>query len=225
MPGDFEKAMRHFASFVPDKSPESMLSQAFSTPALGYTREWQQEVQHLGQLWLSHFEALREYGMLLAQCTQCAAERLQEKLTTLTEAGKVPDTLRGFYDLWVDAGEETYAELANGPDYGKAQARLTNSLMAVKRQEQKMVDEVLSALNMPPRRELDTSHRRTHQLQREVWRLQEAFEDAGIQALRDEVAALRRELEGLREVAKAEQSPKPNSAAKSPRTPSRKAGA
>ncbi len=84
------------------------------------------------------------------------------------------------------------------PEFAKVQARLTNTLMAVKRQEQKMVDELLSAFNMPTRRELDASHRRVHQLQRQLWQLQETLDEAGILELRQEVAALRREVETLR---------------------------
>jgi polyhydroxyalkanoate synthesis regulator phasin len=71
---------------------------------------------------------------------------------------------------------------------------MTNAMMAVKRQEQKIVDEMLGALNMPTRRELDTSHRRLHQLHRQVWQLQKTLEDAGTMELREEVAALQRQV-------------------------------
>jgi class III poly(R)-hydroxyalkanoic acid synthase PhaE subunit len=174
------------------------MGQFMSTPTLGYTREWQGDAQRWGQLWLEHLEALREYSALLSGTNLKAAERLQAKLGKLAQEGKTPDSLRAFYDLWVDAGEEAYGEIAMTQGFTKAQANLSNTLMAVKRQEQKMVDEVLSALNMPTRRELDTSHRRVHQLRRQVWRLQESLEEAGILELRQEVAALRREVEALR---------------------------
>jgi class III poly(R)-hydroxyalkanoic acid synthase PhaE subunit len=197
-PGDFEKALRGFGSLAGGESPENLMGRLFSTPTLGYTREWQEEVQTWGQLWLEHVEALREYGLLLANSNMKAAESLGAKLRKLGEEGKTPDSFRAFYDLWVDAGEDAYAEIAISQPFAKAQARLTNTLMAVKRQEQQMVDEVLSALNMPTRRELDTSHRRLHELQRQVWRLQEALDDAGILELREEVMSLRRELQALR---------------------------
>jgi class III poly(R)-hydroxyalkanoic acid synthase PhaE subunit len=196
LPGDMEKALRQFS--VPGESPETALQRLFSTPTLGYTREWQEEVQQWQQLWLEHGEAARDYGRVLAGITADATERLGKKLYELASQGKAPDTLRAFYDLWVDSGEEAYAEAAMRPEFTQAQTRLVNTLMAMKRQEQKMVDEVLSSLNMPTRRELDTSHRRLHQLQRQVWRLQETLDDAGIRELREEVAALQREVAALR---------------------------
>lgn len=197
VPGDIEKTLRGFGAWA-GESPENLMGRMFSTPPLGYTREWQGEMQRWGQLWLEHVEALREYGTLLTRSNMKAAELLGAKLRELADAGRSPESFRAFYDLWVDAGEEAYAEVALSQAFAQAQARLTNTLMAVKRQEQQMVDEVLSALNMPTRRELDTSHRRLHELQRQVWRLQEALDDAGILELREEVMRLRRELQSLR---------------------------
>jgi class III poly(R)-hydroxyalkanoic acid synthase PhaE subunit len=196
MPGDMEKALRNFS--VPGESPETALQRLFAMPTVGYTREWQAEVQRWQQLWLDHNEAVRDYGRVLAGIASAAAERLRKKLHDLASENKTPDTLRAFYDLWVDAGEEAYADAAMKPEFTGAQARLVNTLMAVKRQEQKMVDEVLGSLNMPTRRELDTSHRRVHQLQRQIWRLEEALDESGIAALREELAALRGEVARLR---------------------------
>ncbi len=214
MPGDFEKALRGFAQPGVQVTPESLISRLLSSPTLGYTREWQEEMQKWGQLSLEHAEVLREYGSLLAGANTKASELMGGKLKKMAEEAKLPESLRAFYDLWVDCGEEAYAEVAMSPEFAKVQARLTNTLMAVKRQEQKMVDEVLSALNMPTRRELDTSHRRVHQLQRQVWRLQDEFNEAGILELRQEVMALRREVESLRG--------KEPAASAEPRRPARK---
>lgn len=191
MPGDMEKALRSFGPAAGTTTPENLLSRLFAMPTFGYTREWQAETQRWGQMWLEHGEAVRDYGDVLTRVTTRAGELLGGKL----QEGSLPETLRAFYNLWVDCGEQAYAEVANSPEFTKAQARLVNTLMAVKRQEQKMVDELLSGLNMPTRRELDTSHRRMHRLQRQVWQLQEALNDAGVRELREEVAALRRELE------------------------------
>ncbi len=196
MPGDMEKALRGFAEVG---SPESALDRWFSLPTLGYNREGQEEMQRLGQLWIEHSQALREYATdVLSKVTAKATELLTAKLQELASQGKTPDTLRDFYNLWVDCGEEAYATEAYTPEFTRAQARLVNTLLAAKRQEQKMVDEFLGSLNMPTRRELDTSHKRIHQLQRQVWKLREELDESGVSALRDEVATLRREMEALR---------------------------
>lgn len=197
MPGDMEKVLRGLGAV--HEGPESLLSRMLSMPTLGYTREWQEEVQRWGQLWLEYGTATRDYANnVLAKITARAGELLGSRLADLNREGNTPATLKAFYDLWVDCGELAYAEMATTPEFTSAQARLLNTLMAVKRQEQKMVDETLSALNMPTRRELDTSHQRLHQLRRQVWRLQDTVDESGIRELREEVAALRREVEALR---------------------------
>ncbi|MGZ8217420.1 class III poly(R)-hydroxyalkanoic acid synthase subunit PhaE [Methylomagnum sp.] len=196
MPGDMEKVFRSFSQ--PGEPPEAALSRLFAIPNLGYTREWQDEVKEWQRLWLEHGQAARDYGQVLAGIASKASEILGKKLYDLSAEAKTPETLRDFYNLWVDCGEEAYADAATTAEFTRGQAHLVNTLMAVKRQEQKMIDEVLGGLNMPTRRELDTSHRRLHQLQRQVWRLQEALDDSGIRALREEVATLQREMEALR---------------------------
>ncbi len=196
MPGDMEKAFRDIGG-LQGTGYQPLSGDWLSTPTLGYTRETQAEAQRLGQLWLEHAQAAQAYAEVLSQVVTRAAELLREKLLAQGGESAMPDTLRACYDLWVDCGEEAYAEVSLSEAFTHAQAKLTNSLMAVKRQEQKMVDETLGALNMPTRRELDTSHRRLHQLQRQVWQLQQTLDDTGVRELREEVAALQRQVSEL----------------------------
>jgi class III poly(R)-hydroxyalkanoic acid synthase PhaE subunit len=190
-----EKALRGLGR----DGAEGPWSGLLSMPSLGYTREWQEELQQLQQKWLDHGKAMRTYNLVLEEITSKATEILGKKLFGPDgQAAKPPASLREFYNLWVDCGEEAYAEIAAKPEFTEAQAQLVNTLMAVKRHEQKMVDEVLAGLNMPTRRELDTAHRRIHQLQRQLWELKESQADSGVRELREEVAALQRTIESLR---------------------------
>lgn len=196
LPGDVEKAFRDI-SHLEGAGLGSLVGGWLSTPTLGYTREAQEEGQRLAQLWLAHGQALQNYAGALSRIVGRAGELLREKTAERAGAGESFESLRACYDLWVDCGEEAYAEIASSPDFSRMQAELTNSLMAVKRQEQKMVDEALGALNMPTRRELDTSHRRLHELQRQVWRMQQSLNEAGVRELREEVATLEARLQKL----------------------------
>jgi class III poly(R)-hydroxyalkanoic acid synthase PhaE subunit len=179
------------------------LSGWLSTPTLGYTRESQEEVQRLGQCLLDYQKAMQGYAGVLSQVVARAAELLRDKATERAGKGDGFESVRECYNLWVDCGEEAYAEICASDAFTDAQAAMTNALMALKRQEQSMIDEALSALNMPTRRELDTSHRRVHQLQRRVWKLEEALHSSGIAELRAEMDALRTELAAVRAAAPA----------------------
>jgi class III poly(R)-hydroxyalkanoic acid synthase PhaE subunit len=198
LPGDMEKAARGFGSpYGPETLHETMVG-FLSMPTLGYTREWQEEFQRWAAVWLEYGQALQGYGAILSQVTVRAMDLFGKKLHDQAARGEVLAGLRGFYNLWIDCAEDAYAEISVSPEFIEAQTRLTNSVFAVKRQEQKMVEEWLAAFNMPTRRELDTSHKRVHQLQRRVWQVEQNLAEAGTAELREQVDALQRELAALR---------------------------
>jgi class III poly(R)-hydroxyalkanoic acid synthase PhaE subunit len=167
-------------------------------PAMGYTREWQEELQQWALLSADYAKAAQEYAALLHSTNGKAVDLLGRRLVELGQKGETPDTLRGMYDLWVDCGEEAYAELAVNDAYLQAQGNLTNSMMRLKQHERVMLEGLLAALGVPGRRELDTALRRLQETRRELRDLQDLFEDADAAGLRAELAQLRAELRALK---------------------------
>jgi class III poly(R)-hydroxyalkanoic acid synthase PhaE subunit len=214
MPGDMEKAARGFGSpYGPETLHQGMIG-LLSMPTIGYTREWQEELQRWGLLWLDHYQALQEYVLSLSGITAKTIDLFANALQERGKKGEPLESLRAFYNLWIDCAEQAYTDISTSDEFTQAQSQLTNSVFAVKRQEQKMIEELLSALNMPTRRELDTSHRRVHQLQRRVWQLEQTLEESGVMELRAEVSALQRELESLRGRLRGEKIETPSAARK-----------
>lgn len=148
-------------------------------PALGYTREWQGQVQHNARLALEYQKALQDYSNMLGKVGTQTLDRLYQRLVGMAEQGEQVDTLRGLYDLWVDCSEEAYAEVVSTPDYAQLNAKLINALMAWKHHNQLLMEEVASGANLPSKRDLDTAHQRIQALRREVNSLRE-----GLAALR-----------------------------------------
>lgn len=213
MPGDMEKAVRGFGSpYGPETLHQGMIG-LLSMPTIGYTREWQEELQRWGLLWLDHFQALQAYVLALSGTTAKAIDLFADGVYEKAKKGETFESLRALYNLWIDCSEQAYNDLSTSDEFTQAQSRLTNSVFAVKRQEQKMVEELLSAFNMPTRRELDTSHRRVHQLQRRVWQLEQTLDESAIMELKAEVSVLQRELEALRGQAPAQKT-EPSGAAR-----------
>ena len=56
---------------------------------------------------------------------------------------------------------------------------MVNALMRMKRHEQRMMEEVMTVLNVPTRREMDTAHKRVYELQRQLSGLQDAMAESG----------------------------------------------
>jgi hypothetical protein len=84
----------------------------------------------------------------------------------------------------VDVCEEVYARFAMSEDYTRLYGEVVNALMAFKKQANLIVDDTVEAFNLPTRKEVDSLHKRMHDLRREnnhlrkaVWDLMDRDED------------------------------------------------
>ena len=181
-PGEMEKALR--SERMPEPGEMTLAFRNYlSLPPVGYTREWQEQLQVWSELSMEYSRALQSFSALLGKVVQRALELFGNRMTEKLKAGESFDGLRAIYDLWIDCGEEAYAEQVATTEYPHLQAELVNALMRMKRHEQLMVEEAMTAMNMPTRREMDTTHKRVYELQRQLRELQDALEDtAGTEA-------------------------------------------
>ncbi|MDQ3731071.1 MAG: class III poly(R)-hydroxyalkanoic acid synthase subunit PhaE, partial [Pseudomonadota bacterium] len=105
--------------------------------------------------------------------------------------GNPIESLREVHNLWIDSCEQAYANYVVTDKYVGVYGRLVNSVMALKRHGTMMVDQVLSAMNMPTRSEVDTLHRRLQETRRES-KVLRAELDSLRKMLRSEMQSLRR---------------------------------
>ncbi|MGY0798402.1 class III poly(R)-hydroxyalkanoic acid synthase subunit PhaE [Lysobacter sp. A286] len=143
------------------------------TPAVGFTREHQQRWQQLAQAQQDHQQQGRAYQALMAQALQDAFKRFEEKLTECSEPGKKLESARALFDLWIDAAEETYSEIALSPRFREAYGAMVNSQMRLRTAVQREIEQVGEAMGVPTRSEVDTVHRKIVQLERELRRLRD----------------------------------------------------
>ncbi|MCB1877888.1 MAG: class III poly(R)-hydroxyalkanoic acid synthase subunit PhaE [Chromatiales bacterium] len=180
VPGDLWQNMPKMEFDDVSKRLHEGVSRALSAPGLGYTRESQEQYQHLAMRWMDYQRAMQDYNGIFAKIGKDAIDRFRDKLLALGEAEKKLSSTRDLYNLWVDASEEVYGEYVNTEDYAEIHGRLVNSLMLYKCQMGALMDEMLGAMNMPTRREIDTLQCRQGSARREL------------KALRREVAALKK---------------------------------
>jgi hypothetical protein len=141
------------------------------TPAFGHTREQQAEQQALVRALLDHQQASARYQELLARAQAQGAERLQRKLA---EPGFQVDSLKAMYDLWVDAVEEAYAEIALSDEFREAYAAQGNTQMRVRQLQQQQVEQWCRQVGLPTRSEVATLGQRLQELRRELRRMNAA---------------------------------------------------
>jgi class III poly(R)-hydroxyalkanoic acid synthase PhaE subunit len=208
-PGEMERALRGERAMEPSDVTRAVRNY-LSLPPVGYTREWQEQAQEWTQLSLEYTQALQDFAQLLGKVMQRAIELFREKMTAVMKDKESFDGLRAIYDLWIDCGEEAYAEAVATPEFPRLQAELVNALMRIKRHEQLMVEEVMTALNVPTRGEMDTTHARVYEIQRQLRRLRDTLEDGGA------LAELRDELDDVQEKLEAGTAAPPRKAARAP---------
>lgn len=138
---------------------------ALQTPAFGYTREQQQEQQALLLAMLDHQQASQRYQALLLRAQQQGAERLQRKLA---EPGRQVESLKALYDLWVDAAEEAYAEIALSDEFREVYGAQVNTQMRVRQLQQRQIERACREFGLPTRSDIDSLGRRLQELRREL---------------------------------------------------------
>jgi class III poly(R)-hydroxyalkanoic acid synthase PhaE subunit len=134
-------------------------------PGLGYTREKQEQLNALYKCWIEYRQKSRAYEAGMATVGMEAIKKFQE---TLSNPAQEPITsLKGVYTKWIDCCEEVYARYAMSEEYTKLYGEAVNALMAFRKQQNEMTDDLMGELNLPTRREIDSLHERMHTLRRD----------------------------------------------------------
>lgn len=171
-------------------------------PAFGLAREHQERWQALGTALISYQEQTNRYNTLILKASQQGFERFQSKLAEREEPGRQLDSVRAVYDLWIDAAEEAYGDIALSEEFRKAYGAMVNAQMQVRSLIQTEVEQQTRQLGMPTRTELKGVQKSVQELRRNVKNSQESSTAdlaADIAALRAEVAALRQQLKAATE--------------------------
>lgn len=163
-----------------------------SLPAFGLAREHQEHHQKASVAWVEYQEQTARYGALMLKAAQRGFELFEGKLTEREQPGRQIETFRALYDLWVDAAEEGYAEIALSTEFREAYGAMVNAQMRLRSLIQQDVERLSGQLGMPTRSEVDSIGERLQALRRE---LRASGSDG---ALAREVAKLRAEVAALK---------------------------
>ena len=145
----------------------------FSLPALGYARESQERAQALVLAVANYQEQNNRYNALMLKASRLGLDRFESKLAERSEPGREIGSLRALYDVYIDAAEEGYAEVALSDEFREVYGAMVNAQMRVRQLVQADVERQAAAFGMPGRSELDTVHQRLHELRRRVAALEE----------------------------------------------------
>ena len=173
MPGDFTQAYHPEGA----GAMRDQVNRFLSIPAVGYTRESQEQFQILAQRQMDYATATQAYQMAFGKLGAEAARKFQESLQGRANGGKPVSSLRELYDQWVEMSEAAYTEFVMTEEYQKLYGNLVNSLLALKQQMARMADQGLEAMHMPTHAEISTLQCRQHELRRENQRLRKEIKE------------------------------------------------
>lgn len=145
-------------------------------PTFGFAREHQARWQQLALAQIDHQDTSRAFAELMNEAAQQAFVVFERKLGERTAPGRQVQSTRALFDLWVDAAEEAYAEIALSPRFRETYGALVDAQMRLRAAVQREVEVMGEMVGMPTRTEVDAAHRKTVQLEREVRRLRDAVE-------------------------------------------------
>ncbi|MHB1273842.1 MAG: poly(R)-hydroxyalkanoic acid synthase subunit PhaE [Rhodanobacter sp.] len=165
-----------------------------ATPAFGLNREQQMQQQTMAAAVLESLQASARYQSLIQRANAQGMERLQDKLALHAEPGRQIDSLKALYDLWVDAAEEAYAEIALSDEFREVYGEMVNSQMRVRHLQQQQTEQICQQLGVPTRAEVSSLGERLQSLRREF----RAGHAPSPQDLAGEIATLRQELAELK---------------------------
>lgn len=160
-------------------------------PTFGLSREQQMQQQTMAAAMMEAMQASARYQALIQRANAQGVEKLQDKLAQHAEPGRQIDSLKALYDLWVDASEESYAEIALTDEFRDAYGEMVNTQMRVRKLQQEQTEQMCQQLGVPTRAEVSSLGERLQALRRE-FRATTAAQ--GNDSYTDEVAELRRQL-------------------------------
>lgn len=147
-------------------------------PAFGLGRERQERLQALIQAQLDYQQRESDYNALMMKALQRAYDVFQRKLTEREEPGRQLTSVRALFELWIDAAEEAYAEIALSPEFREVYGAYVNAQMRLRNGMQREVEQICAALDVPTRTEVDAAHRKIAELERVLRRMRDAGADA-----------------------------------------------
>jgi hypothetical protein len=146
-------------------------------PAFGIGREHQERLQKLAQAQLDLQQHENTYNALMLKSAQHAYAAFEKKLVERDAPGRQLTTARALFDLWIEAAEEAYAEMALSPEFRDAYGARVNAQMRLRQAVQGEVEQMSATLGMPTRSDLDAAFRKIADLERAVRRLRDDIVD------------------------------------------------
>jgi class III poly(R)-hydroxyalkanoic acid synthase PhaE subunit len=156
------------ATSVGREAGQRFLEALGKLPALGIAREHAEAWRELAAAQRECQELEQALRLELTRLQNDVLTRLEQRIRERAETGKPLVQWRELYDLWIECGEQTYAQLAHSEAYSKLQGELGNAAVRLRARQQRILEHALRQFDLPTRSELNTVHRQLRELRERI---------------------------------------------------------
>lgn len=175
---DGARGLEQFMAGMPNPAEafKGELRGMLGTPAFGFNREQQERTQQFALTQMAYQEAMAAYNAQMLRASKLSFEKLELKLAEREEPGRQLESLRAVYDLWIDAAEDAYAEVALSADFRTAYGNLVNQQMRLRQHLQAEAERQTAQFGMPTRSEINSVHKTLQQMRRRIRELEDRLD-------------------------------------------------
>lgn len=168
-PGGFDPWLQQAAQSLEKWQQEN--APWLQMPAFGLNRNHQARLQTLARAQQDYQAQSQAYGEQLKSAIEQAFGRFTSKLGEHESSGSQLTSARALFDLWIEAAEESYADIALSDRFREVYGGFANAHMRLRAALQEEVEQLSERFGMPTRSEMDAAHRRIAELERAVRRI------------------------------------------------------
>lgn len=151
---------------------ETEFRKFFNIPQLGLARGYQEKLNQAADKYNIYHSTLAEFVRVLSLPLSHSVAVMQEKLGEMAEKGALPDDSQKYYQLWIKILEGHYMKLFQSPEYNRILANTLNAISDFSASKDAVVQDMLSVLPIPSRREIDDLERELYLLKKRIQTLE-----------------------------------------------------
>jgi polyhydroxyalkanoate synthesis regulator phasin len=148
--------------------------QFFQIPQLGLMRTYQEKANQVADKYNLFQSTLSEFLNLLGLPFNRSMQVMQEKLGEMAENGELTDDTKVYYNMWVKVLEGHFMTLFQTPEYVETLTRTVNALADFSAARNAALEDMLSALPVARKTEMDDMARELFELKKRLRRLEKA---------------------------------------------------
>ncbi len=151
---------------------------------VGYFREHQAHAQQLSRALGDYQRIAGQMSAAIAKIHSDALELLTAKVESLANNGESVTDTRRLYELWIECGEQAFAQHSRGEVFGLLQGELVNAGTRLRIAQQTIAEAFLKSLDLPTRAELNSTHKRLKELRERIESLEAAVDKSATRSKR-----------------------------------------